>query len=399
MSVTSSTAPRRRDTRLIRLLGVAVSVGAILLLVLTLDVRNAFVVLGSAAPLPLLAVLPVVALQVVVRSSRWRLVLPRVPEGGRARFSSVTSALLIGYLGNAVLPARLGEPIRAAVVGRAERIPIGGAFGAVVLERVVDTAVLAVVGLAAAIAIGAPGWIVNLAVFVAAIGLSLILLLATVGLDPFLAAARWVADRLPGHVRGVARSMLGRLATFVDGVSGHRRRPDVLAAAGLSGIGWLLDATIIALVGFAIGLPIQPGEALVISTVGALATAVPSARGSTEKRYPFPNGRSKFPISPVETPGNAESGFLSPYAGRIKSSIPAGGQPNANAFGGAGVGVRVRIRVGTGVGGRVFVGAAVAVSVFVDAVVAVAVGEGSVATSATFGATDGGWLDSTAWAF
>ncbi len=279
MSVTSSTAPRRRDTRLIRLLGVAVSVGAILLLVLTLDVRNAFVVLGSAAPLPLLAVLPVVALQVVVRSSRWRLVLPRVPEGGRARFSSVTSALLIGYLGNAVLPARLGEPIRAAVVGRAERIPIGGAFGAVVLERVVDTAVLAVVGLAAAIAIGAPGWIVNLAVFVAAIGLSLILLLATVGLDPFLAAARWVADRLPGHVRGVARSMLGRLATFVDGVSGHRRRPDVLAAAGLSGIGWLLDATIIALVGFAIGLPIQPGEALVISTVGALATAVPSAPG------------------------------------------------------------------------------------------------------------------------
>jgi glycosyltransferase 2 family protein len=270
---------RPRDTRLIRLFGVAVSVAAVVLLVVTLDVRDSFVVLSSAALLPLLVALPIVGLQVLVRSARWRLLLPRRPDGDRARFSSVTSALLIGYLGNAVLPARLGEPIRAAVVGRAERIPIGGALGSVVLERVVDTAVLSVIGLAAAIAIGAPGWIVNLAVFVSAIGVSLLVLLATVGLDPFLAAARWVAARLPGHIRGVARSGLDRLGTFVDGVSGHRKRPDVLAAAGLSGIGWLLDATIFALVGFAIGLPLQPGEALVISAVGALATAIPSAPG------------------------------------------------------------------------------------------------------------------------
>lgn len=279
MNLSANHPVRSRDTRLIRLFGLAMSTGAILLLVATLDVREALSVLGTADPVPLLTVVPVVAVQVIVRSSRWRLLLPRRPDGSRARLSSATSALLIGYLGNAILPARLGEPIRAVAIARAERLPAGGAFGSVVLERVVDTVALAVVGLCSAVVVGAPGWIVNLGVMVALVGLGLLLVLSTTGLDPFLVLAERVAVRLPGRGQAAASWALARTATFVDGVSGHRRRPDVVGAALLSVLGWLLDGLIIGLVGLAIGLPLGVGEALVISTVGALATAIPSAPG------------------------------------------------------------------------------------------------------------------------
>jgi glycosyltransferase 2 family protein len=279
VSFAANDVVRPRDTRLLRLFGLAMSFGAVLLLVATLDVRAALAVLGSADLLPLLAVVPVVAAQVVVRALRWRLLLPRRPDGARPRLSRTTTALLIGYVGNATLPARLGEPIRAMVIARTERLPGGGAFGSVVLERVVDTAALATVGLCAAVAVGAPGWIVNLGVFVALVGLGLLLLLSTSGLDPFVAFAERVAARLPDRGRRAASWAIARTRSFADGVSGHRRRPDVAGAAVLSVLAWLLDGLIFWLVGQAIGLPLGAGEALVISTVGALATAIPSAPG------------------------------------------------------------------------------------------------------------------------
>jgi len=250
-----------------------------LLLALTLDVGEAFAVLRRASPFPLALVLPVVAAQVLVRAARWRLLLPRRPDGSRPVLGATVTALLVGYLASGVLPARLGEPIRALVVARSQRLPASGAFGAVVLERVVDLSALAIVGLGAAIAIGAPSWIVNLALVVASLAIALLILLVTVGLDPFLVVGRRLAARLPAPVRPLAETTLRFAGTFADGVSGHRRRPDVAWAAALSVVGWLLDAAIVWLVGSAIGLSLGLGEAVVISSVGALATAVPSAPG------------------------------------------------------------------------------------------------------------------------
>jgi len=255
------------------------SVAALALLALTLDLGEALDVLRAASPRPLMLVLGVVALQVLVRAARWRLLLPRRPDGLRPALGATVSALLVGYLASGVLPARLGEPIRALVVARSQRLSVGGALGAVILERVIDLAVLAVIGLAAAAAIGAPAWIVNLALFVALLAVSLLVFLLTVGLDPILAAARWLAERSPWRLRPVAGSAVRRVGTFADGVSGHRRRPDVAFAAILSAVGWVLDAVIVGLVGAALGLSLGPGEAMVISAVGALATAIPSAPG------------------------------------------------------------------------------------------------------------------------
>jgi glycosyltransferase 2 family protein len=63
----------------------------------------------------------------------------------------IVPVLLIGYLGNAVLPARLGEPIRAHLLARREGLSSALVFGTAVLERIIDLATLAIIAFAAAL--------------------------------------------------------------------------------------------------------------------------------------------------------------------------------------------------------------------------------------------------------
>lgn len=71
----------------------------------------------------------------LLRALRWRYMLfPLKPDIG---LRNLFSALMIGYMLNNVLP-RAGELGRPYVIGRLERISAGGAFGTIVVERIMD---------------------------------------------------------------------------------------------------------------------------------------------------------------------------------------------------------------------------------------------------------------------
>jgi uncharacterized protein (TIRG00374 family) len=72
-----------------------------------------------------------------------RLLRPVKTSGIRTQFQ----ALLIGYLFNTLLPARLGEFVRAFVLGRSLQISSSFMFALIVVERVVDGLILALLGL------------------------------------------------------------------------------------------------------------------------------------------------------------------------------------------------------------------------------------------------------------
>ncbi len=83
----------------------------------------------------LLASLPVLLLTFWLRAVRWRyLLLP----AGRPTIHSLFGALMIGFMSLNLLPLRLGEFIRAYVLGRRENLSKSGVFATVVLERVFD---------------------------------------------------------------------------------------------------------------------------------------------------------------------------------------------------------------------------------------------------------------------
>ena len=92
-----------------------------------------------------LAALPFLALSMWLRAVRWRyLLMPYRPLG----LHSLFGAVMIGFMSLNVLPLRLGEFVRAYVLGRREALPFTGVFATVVVERIFDgfTVLLMLIG-------------------------------------------------------------------------------------------------------------------------------------------------------------------------------------------------------------------------------------------------------------
>lgn len=175
--------------------------------------------------------------------------------------------LLIGYLGNAILPARLGEAVRAALLARRERISATETLGSVILERIIDTVTLAGFALTVALLVGLSSQVATIGALAIAAG---IVAIVGITLAPRILARIRIApvERIVEGVRGVVRG-----AQVAD-------RPRTVAAAfGISLVAWVLDAAIFLLAGRALGIEIPVHGAIVISAVAALSTAVPSAPG------------------------------------------------------------------------------------------------------------------------
>lgn len=71
----------------------------------------------------------------ITRILRWGYI---VRSAKAVSFWSMFSATQIGFLGNFVLPGRVGEVIRALVLSRSEKIPFSQCFAFVALDRVTD---------------------------------------------------------------------------------------------------------------------------------------------------------------------------------------------------------------------------------------------------------------------
>jgi uncharacterized protein (TIRG00374 family) len=109
-----------------------------------------------------------------------------------------------------------------------------------------------------------------------------VLVLAVLFLAGLAGAARAV-DRLAEGFKGGAASLAtgigARLGEFADGAAMSGRRRVVLGAAFLSVLAWGMDATVIWLAAASLGITLEPGQAIVISGVAVLGTAVPAAPG------------------------------------------------------------------------------------------------------------------------
>jgi hypothetical protein len=184
---------------------------------------------------------------------------------------------LIGYLANAVLPARLGEPIRAYLLARREGLHAFEVLGTALLERILDVAVLAMMAFLASLAVGAPSWVVQLTAVAAAGGFLIIGVLTLGGLWPMLRFVHRMADRGRFAAAGM---ILTRLDQVAQGFGGRSQRRPIAEAAGLTVLIWLVDTTVCWLAALSLGSDISLAPALLIIGVGALGTSIPSAPGS-----------------------------------------------------------------------------------------------------------------------
>ena len=243
------------------------SIAALAVLARSVDLEATARQLARADPLPLLLASGLVLVQLVVVTLRWSLLLPRAPEG-RIAWPRLVRPVALGYLGNFVLPARLGELVRAAYVSGRWRIGLAPTIGSVLLERVVDTAVLAALAIVLAIALDAPAWMVQVAVVVAIAAIVLVAVLAS-GIGRPL--AQRLAARGGRWTAAIGRALLG----FFVGASPDRRFA-IVPAALLSAVSWTIEGTVYFLVAASLGLEVSLPGALLVAAVTVLATAIPA---------------------------------------------------------------------------------------------------------------------------
>src|SRR5438874_2059321 len=89
--------------------------------------------------IPLLLAVALAAMSNLVRAIRWRALFP-ADAGIPLRY--YFTSMMIGYLGNNVLPARAGDVIRIVLFGKRTGVGISRTAATLVVERVMDAATL-----------------------------------------------------------------------------------------------------------------------------------------------------------------------------------------------------------------------------------------------------------------
>ena len=196
---------------------------------------------------------------------RWR----NIAASRQVRLTRFCEMVVSSVACNNVLPARLGDLLRARWLGLEARMPAGRALGTVVLDRGCDLTallLLLVVGLAA---VASSDWLVRIAIGTAA---ALVALGAVVLFARIYTGRRERGRRSRSLVRRVLRDTAEALAEPIG-----QRRPAVWIALSVGAwTMWSLGAILVARsLGFELGLV----EAMFVAAVMNLGVAIPSSPG------------------------------------------------------------------------------------------------------------------------
>ena len=127
------------------LLAVSLAIAAVLLFFAfrDLDWETFWNTLSNGNYWLLLILLPMTSLNYLFRALRWRLL---VNSEGNVSVASAFWANMIGYLGNAFLPARAGELLRSAFLGRKSGLGTSFILATALTERLLDAVTLVGIG-------------------------------------------------------------------------------------------------------------------------------------------------------------------------------------------------------------------------------------------------------------
>jgi hypothetical protein len=264
-------APSRRALVLRTVIGTAISLVALWLVFRTVDVGQALAVLASASPQWIAIMVVALLADITSRVVRWWVLLRPVADIGVVRTGQY---LTTGYAANNVLPARLGELVRAHYLGDREGMSRSTALGTIVVERVIDfTALVALAG-GALLILGVRGEIGSAVLVGVAVSAVLV-----VGLIVGL-----VGHRIPGAGRVIAAAeryprIHAVAATFRSGLGVAGRARTLLPAVLLTILAWTCSVVTFAAGAQAVGIELTWSEAALLAAGVNLVTAIPAGPG------------------------------------------------------------------------------------------------------------------------
>jgi uncharacterized protein (TIRG00374 family) len=210
-----------------------------------------------------------------LRSARWHYLLRPLRTLSP---NNLFPVVVIGYMANDVLPARLGEFVRAYVLGERERLPKSTILATIAVERTFDGLAMLLFVVVSTFFVPLDARLQGIFQLAAAVFLAAIAVFFAVASSPRLASRLVsIASRaLPRRLRPKFADLAGR---FLSGLAVFQSWRLVLATFALSLASWLAEATMYLIVALGFGLELPPTAYLLTTAFANLAGMVPSAPG------------------------------------------------------------------------------------------------------------------------
>jgi uncharacterized protein (TIRG00374 family) len=249
--------------------------GALWLAFRGLDWAEVGSALQDANYLLLLPAALVMFLSLYLRAVRWAVLFHPLTH---LRVGALMGAMNVGYSVNNLLPLRVGELVRAYLIGEAQRVSAVHALSTIVVERVLDVLTVVLMLVLLLPFIDVPTWAAGPAIVAGVVFLVLAVLLATLSL-----ARRWALDVVDWGARLLPARHQTRLRQTAESVMegfSVLSNPAVLArGVGWSFACWLSSALMMFIVqqAFDLGVGFEAGAFVVATT--SLAMLVPASPG------------------------------------------------------------------------------------------------------------------------
>jgi glycosyltransferase 2 family protein len=212
----------------------------------------------------------------VVRGVRCRRLVRRQAE---LALPTATNIVVAGYAANNVLPARLGEIVRAGLLADRARMPVAQALAVTFIERVLDGLTLLLLLVLVTATGHVAGWIaelVEIAVVVFGVATA-VMFAAALAPGRLIALAGWFGGKLAPRWR----ARLVALAGSVTGAGACLRDPrDLAVLAATSLVAWCFDAGLYVLLLPVFGLPLTVEYGVVAMCVTGFGLLLPSSPGA-----------------------------------------------------------------------------------------------------------------------
>jgi len=117
------------------IIGILISLLFIFLSLKKVDIAELKLILRSADYISLIPIFILVVISMFFRALRWQILIAPI---AKVKIRSLFSASSIGLMVNNLLPARIGEIVRAWIIGSRENISKSSVIATVVVERVFD---------------------------------------------------------------------------------------------------------------------------------------------------------------------------------------------------------------------------------------------------------------------
>jgi hypothetical protein len=222
----------------------------------------------------LLLTIPIASISYFIRAVRWSVL---VRSEAPVPILSVFWANMVGYMGNAYLPARAGELLRSAFLGQKGGLGTSFVLATALSERFLDAVALVLIGSVALLSQGSmPPALAN--------GVRVMAVAGFLGLTVILLAPYQerrivrILGRLPLPDK-ISQTISQQTVRFLVGMRSLQNARRMLAFVGLTAVVWLVDGLGSTIAARIISQTLSLGQALVLLAALGLSSAIPSTPG------------------------------------------------------------------------------------------------------------------------